>query len=427
MSKLASPSQIFGLIIMTIACNESSFEGRSDSIPPPEPVQHEIATLGMDAEVDGGKLLISSIDQLDLVIQAGDARILSEDIVRTKQPVDLMFVVDGTTSMADEIASIKAGIASLTSKLQTNDIDLHVGLVSFVDSYSSIDDGVFALSSDIVGFQNALDGIRSNRNEDYPEASLAAVQRALKVFQEPNSGRAGAMKTVFLISDVIGHNGSSEAGGKPVRDCSITPLANAINRYANTLSTPDRFKFFYLVPEPTSISDYNNEGSAMDCNGNESQASNAKLQMAQLIRSILPTVSEQRRGGAVRDSAGKLAWPLTSNNLVENLVPMIEESIDKNQQNGSCLASRAELLEGRKQLFQWAPENLSDISSNRQGANVVKLSNVLASLNLAPGAHPLTLEVERCCIDTDASNSNNNPTCERRYTQRISYDISVQQ
>jgi len=117
--------------------------------------------------------------------------------------VDIMFVVDATGSMGDEINYLKSEVKDVIKRsIQSqSDLDLRVGSVFYRDANDSYLTTVSPLTSDLekvyqfIGEQSAAGG------GDYPEAVDAALEEALA---QPWSSKA-VSRIVFLLLDAPPH------------------------------------------------------------------------------------------------------------------------------------------------------------------------------------------------------------------------------
>ena len=423
---------LFALAAILVAgCNSTSFK-REDRVEPPKPVlippvaaEHTITSMGMGETVDGGTKKIATIDKVEFIIQAADSRILDENVQTKKQPLDLYFVLDMTLSMGDEMAAVKDGISRLADELNGAGIDLKVGVVGFVDSFAETSARTFKLSSDVGAFKKFIERISPQSNEDFPEASLYAAQHAISLMQDVATSRPDALKAAVLIADVIGHNGAL-LGGARTRDCDVAKLVTSINDYSKKLASAENFKFFYSVPDPAIVPNIpENAGAFKTCTSSvEPTGITAIKQMGAIMDGILPGVAKAKRGGPLLDSAGKMVWPLTQNNLVSTLVPMLSVNTTREDVMGSCLAKSAELFEGSKKIYTWAPDDLAKVNQAYRGAgNELRLPNVIGA-DRPEGTVKLDLKVERCCVTAEDIKNNNFNSCYKNYTQNIKYEIT---
>ena len=421
------PLLVLGLLTLA-ACNATGFKGSNRVVmsdPLPVARDYTIVAMGMDEDVDGGQVQMASIDRLKVVFQAGDRRIVGTDTSTVRQAVDLYFALDTTASMTEVMRAVKNGITGLVSELRRSGLDLNVGLVGFVDSFASVDARTFRLSSNYTGFQNFLSSIQPTGNDDYPEAAIYGARRAIQLFK--SGSRQGAFKAIVLIADVVGHNGSQTAGGTPQRDCSVLALVNEINSYAAALPRVDDFKFFYAVPDPRRVT-FNNDnyGAFLNCQSQEdANGYTAIRQMEDIVNQILPAVNPAQRGGALRDGAGNVAWPLTQNNLVSTLVPMLQDNPVVRDVLGSCLASRAEIFENGERIS--AADSINPASALRSlesGDNTLNIGDAIPRGG-HQGTRDLELVVDRCCVSAEDLRAGRTNTCRTTYRQTIPFKVDM--
>jgi hypothetical protein len=410
MQKILSAS----LLVMSLAsCDEQKFKADHAQRPDPKPLNHVIKVMGLDEESDGGKKQLQTIDTLDLIIQGADDRKLSEITETIYRPVDLYFVLDSSGSMQEEINVIRSAINRIVDQLSAKGIELHVGVVGFVDSTTSMNSRTLALTGDIASFKNFLTSMRVQSNADASESALMAVQKAVELLKT-GPGRPNALKAIVTITDVVGHNGGPE--GTSTRDCSIDQTVNAINSYVSSISGSTEFRFFYDVPDPAFNNSSSDQHVSFQCNG-----FNAKTQMEAILNNITTDKPVDQRGAPLLNAAGRLNWPLTETGLVNNLVPLLQSEINSDV-TGSCLAKSAELFSGAEKLYSWQAANLEDIYNGKTGANELELKNVLGKQRQS-GTQDLTLKVQRCCLTEESIATKKFGQCDLTFTQSIKYEI----
>jgi len=423
-------TRLAGIVAMILlaGCNATGFKGSNRVVmkePLPSAKEYTLVAMGMDETIQGSDVQMATIDRLKVVFQAGDKRIVGTDTSTVRQAVDLYFALDTTASMTDEMAAVKNGIASLVSELRRSGLDLQVGLVGFVDSYASVDARTYRLTSNYTGFKNFVSSIKPTGNDDYPESAIYGARRAVQLLR--SGSRQGAFKAVVLITDVLGHNGSQDAGGNPQRDCSILALANEINAYAATLPRIDDFKFFYTVPDPARVT-FNDEnyGAFLNCESKvDASGYTAIRQMEDVMNKILPGVDPAKRGGALRDAAGNVAWPLTENNLVTTLVPMLQDNPVTRDVLGSCLASGAEVFENGERVARWEGGDASTaLKALDGGDNTLNIPDVIPR-DGRQGSRQMEMIVDRCCISSEDLRAGRTSSCRTTYRQTIPFKVEV--
>lgn len=114
---------------------------------------------------------------------------------------DLVFVVDTTGSMWDEIDAVRreaVSIARLHLALSANN---RVGLVQYRDHGDAfVASTELLLTDDASAFESALQPLRAQGGGDYPEAQLSGLSQAL----ETMPWRLGATKAAIVITDAPG-------------------------------------------------------------------------------------------------------------------------------------------------------------------------------------------------------------------------------
>lgn len=124
------------------------------------------------------------------------------DAQPTPAAVDVCFIIDTTGSMGDEIARIKQTLLSVTEKLRADgDVDLRYGAVLYRDIGDNYVTKTHTFTDDIVGFDQALQGIQAAGGGDGPES----LNQGLAVAVGELSWRPDTAKVAFLIADAPPH------------------------------------------------------------------------------------------------------------------------------------------------------------------------------------------------------------------------------
>ena len=115
-------------------------------------------------------------------------------------PLDLMFVIDSTGSMGDELNFIQTELSDIINSVTSQQSDINIGLVFYRD----YGDQYIVRAHD---FTASLNNVQLNLNEeqasgggDYPEAMDQALQSALSA-----SWRNNSRKVLFLVADAPPH------------------------------------------------------------------------------------------------------------------------------------------------------------------------------------------------------------------------------
>lgn len=135
------------------------------------------------------------------VLQRGQKNALQVVVADAPLParakLDLVFMVDATGSMADEIDKLRdslQGIVRDIAQLPSNP-DICLGLVTYRDRGDEYFVRGWDLSNNVAGFQKVLDGVRANGGGDYPEAMNEAFDHAVQAMNW-----RGASTTRLLVS-----------------------------------------------------------------------------------------------------------------------------------------------------------------------------------------------------------------------------------
>ena len=118
-------------------------------------------------------------------------------------PLDVLFLLDSTGSMDDEIQQIKVTLASIAkrvSNLPANP-DLRFGMVSDRDRDDTYVTRLHDFDGNVERFQQTIRGVRASGGNDYPESLNQALHEAVN----DASWRENAIRLIFLIADAPPH------------------------------------------------------------------------------------------------------------------------------------------------------------------------------------------------------------------------------
>jgi Mg-chelatase subunit ChlD len=111
---------------------------------------------------------------------------------------DIVFVFDDTGSMGGEITGLKAKAIDFANSLENNSIDYRLGLVTFEDDVTIINEGVLTDKASV--FNGWVDDLVAYGGGDTPEDSLDALGTATTYTFRP-----GVQKIFILITDASAH------------------------------------------------------------------------------------------------------------------------------------------------------------------------------------------------------------------------------
>ncbi len=117
--------------------------------------------------------------------------------------LDVVFLIDTTGSMSDEIERIKQSLLAMTEKLRNIDreFDLRYGAVLYRDIADQYVTKTHPFTPDIAAFDKALKGVVANGGGDTPES----LNQGFAVAIDGMEWREGAAKVAFLIADAPPH------------------------------------------------------------------------------------------------------------------------------------------------------------------------------------------------------------------------------
>jgi len=399
--------------LFVASCGTSDFKAGVDTkkiLPPakvdssnqkPKPVPGKPSTTPItpvDTTIDANVASFPNIIYVDksrngkiadpFVLKAGtlaikvDKSLMDTENVVTKKPVSIYFVIDHSTSMTKQIASIRNSIQSFSDRMQTSGFDVRFGALTFEDKADfTLKLGDFDAFQDFAAGLNITSG---SINYDLPEGALGAVLTAAKNVINDET-RPNAEPVVVLITDAKGHKGGSGASGT-ARDCAITDVTTYLNS-----ATGKNVKFFYSA---------NTVQQTDTCGSGKINA------QYDAILSSITTASNQAFRGQ------QLSWPFNDEVLAKQLPKLLEENITKEL---SCSATEVSLFDGKTELGSYRGEALSDV-----GSGVIQLGKVFSAKELASMVgKPLTLNVTRCC---DASIT---ASCANQKTQTAEIELRL--
>jgi hypothetical protein len=120
-------------------------------------------------------------------------------------PVDVLFLLDVTGSMGDEIDRLKATIGDVADQLAAlpQHPDIRFGMTLYRDEGDTFVTSTFDLTGDLTSFQSALDDVQAGGGGDVPEAVDEAFAAALG---EPSwRDPATTAQFVVLVGDAAPH------------------------------------------------------------------------------------------------------------------------------------------------------------------------------------------------------------------------------
>jgi hypothetical protein len=120
---------------------------------------------------------------------------------KNENAVDIMFTIDATGSMGDEINYLKAELANIIKRVGASIQQKRLALTFYRDFGDAYVTKSFNFSEDISKIQNDLMGQNANGGGDYEEA----VEEALKISLEQDWNIDSKAKLLFLLLDAPPH------------------------------------------------------------------------------------------------------------------------------------------------------------------------------------------------------------------------------
>ena len=119
-------------------------------------------------------------------------------------PLDILFLLDATGSMADEIDQIKATLLSISSRITDlpSQPDLRFGMVAYRDRGDEFVTRVFDFDHDVRRFQDTIRNVVADEGGDEPESLNEAYHNAV---QQPEWRLGEAIRLIFLVADAPPH------------------------------------------------------------------------------------------------------------------------------------------------------------------------------------------------------------------------------
>lgn len=142
---------------------------------------------------------------LQNAIEAGSVHVtLSSDDqsqVATDTPIDVMFVIDSTGSMTDELQFLQTELSDIISAITAQRSNINIGLVFYRDYGDDYIVRAYDFSANLNGVQLNLNQEYASGGGDYPEAMDQALQAAIGA-----DWRSSSRKVLFLLADAPPHS-----------------------------------------------------------------------------------------------------------------------------------------------------------------------------------------------------------------------------
>ena len=175
------------------------------------------------AEIEESGQRILDLGEENIFLYENDQRITDFEISKYEgggvNQADIIFVLDVTGSMSNEISAVKNNLVEFTDSLSHKGIDFRLGMVTFLDDIENI----YNFTNDVQQFQSYIDVQYAHGGGDGPENSLDALMAALQF-----NFRSSANKVFIWITDNTYHeedNVSSLSAENVVDDLLLNGVA----------------------------------------------------------------------------------------------------------------------------------------------------------------------------------------------------------
>ncbi|MBT3318336.1 MAG: VWA domain-containing protein [Clostridia bacterium] len=129
-----------------------------------------------------------------------------DNYVQPSNQVDIMFMIDTTGSMSDELEYLKTELINVIDKVQSanaGELDIRLSANFYRDKGDDYIVKPFPFQSDIGSVINQIERQSANGGGDYPEAVTAAMQSAIKEHDWNPDAKA---RLLFLVLDAPPHH-----------------------------------------------------------------------------------------------------------------------------------------------------------------------------------------------------------------------------
>jgi hypothetical protein len=145
--------------------------------------------LTFKVQKDDNKQILTSLSKNNIFFYKDEMPVtdftFGKDTTGGVTKADIVFVLDVTGSMTEEISGVKNNIIEFSNALSARRIDFQLGLVTFLDQVENI----YGFTSNVQTFYNQVDEQFAHGGDDYPENSLQALLSASQFNFRPDSRR----------------------------------------------------------------------------------------------------------------------------------------------------------------------------------------------------------------------------------------------
>lgn len=154
--------------------------------------------------------------------------VLADDATPARARLDLVFLIDATGSMADEIDRLKTTLRTIANEVAhlPSRPDTCFGLVAYRDRGDEFLLRSHDFTNDLGAFQRVLNALQANGGGDYPEAMNEALHETVHRLSWRGSG---ATRMVVLLADAPPH---LDYGGPQYYDDMLAALGKGIKIFS---------------------------------------------------------------------------------------------------------------------------------------------------------------------------------------------------
>lgn len=147
----------------------------------------------VEVEAEGSTMTLEWDGASELVVRT--------PLARKQKPLglDVLFLIDTTGSMGDEIQQVKSTLLAVTGKVKglRQDLDLRYGAVLYKDTRDEYVTMAYPFTADVATFNTALQTVTAGGGGDFPESLNQGLERAVSGVE----WKPEAAKLIFLIAD----------------------------------------------------------------------------------------------------------------------------------------------------------------------------------------------------------------------------------
>jgi len=156
--------------------------------------------LKFESRVERTQQLITHLEAENIFLYENDSRVLrfslTKDTTGGIRAADIVFVLDVTGSMGNEIDKVKNNIIEFADSLEYRGVDYRLGMVTFLD----VIENIYPFTTDVQDFRNLVAQQHAHGGGDRPENSLEALYQASQMTFRPS-----AKRIVIWITDADYH------------------------------------------------------------------------------------------------------------------------------------------------------------------------------------------------------------------------------